>query len=84
MLVFAGTKRYGTRAKGVSQRSLGVAWFLVTILEGTEKKGNRGHGVICSPAVSKVKVDFSNGVDLRQAVSMRWVFMQVVVNGRLN
>ena len=70
MLEFAGTTRCETRAAEVSQLSQGAAWLLITLNQGANKKAKSGGGIICAPAVCKLRIDFPNGVDMWEIATM--------------
>ena len=84
MLVFVGTTRCETQAEGVSQPSLSAACLLVTIQQRAQEESNFWPGVVGVPAVGKVWISFTNGVDTWKTVVVLWVFKKAVVNGRLN
>ena len=61
-LEFAGTTRCEIRAAEVSQLSRGAAWLLVTLDQGTNKKGKIWGGIVCVPVACEFLTDFPNRV----------------------
>ena len=70
VLEFVGTTRCGTQAAEVSQQSQGAAWLLITLKQRAEEKRKISVAIIRAPAVCKLRIDASNGVDMWETVTM--------------
>ena len=80
VLESVGTTRYETQATGVSQLSLDAAWLLITLQQRTQKESNIREGIIGTPAVCKLWMDFPNGVNVREAVTVLRILEKAAVN----
>ena len=80
MLEFVGTTRCGTQAAEVSQQSQGAAWLLITLKQRAEEKRKISVAIIRAPAVCKLRIDASNGVDMWETVTMLRVLEEAIVD----
>ena len=77
-LEFAGTTRCEIRVAEVPSR--GAAWLLVTLDQGTNKKGKIWGDIVCVPVACEFLTDLPNRVDMWKIVTMLWVLENTVVN----
>ena len=80
MLEFVGTTRCEIRAAEVSQLSRGAAWLLMTLDQGTNKKGKIWGSIVYVPVACEFLTDFPNGINMWEGVTMLWVLENTAVN----